>query len=234
MKRCLQLFTAFALLVVAVSNAHATQVNTTLKVLIDNGWTVTAGDKLFDRFSFSGDALPENFQVIALNDGGLDPGPGLHFNVLNNAMEVFDGDSKSVQIGFRVTVLNPNLRVKDVSLSLLQGGFTVDAPEDEAGVTIIESVGTTSGSSDLSQLSVSAYDPGVPTLTDSGAFTGRSEIWVTKQISVFTGDLDDYANLTSFEQRFSQEPAVPEPITAGLTVLALSTLALTATRRRQA
>lgn len=231
MKRCLQLFAALVLLVVVASNAHATQTQTTLKVLIDNGWNIVAGDKRFDRFSFSGGALPENFLVTALPDGGLDPGPGLRFNVLNDALEVFDDDSRSVTIGYRVTVLDPGLWIKDVSMTLT--GYVADGQEDQASVQVSELVGTTSGGNDLANISVHAFDPGPDLLASSANFSGRSEIWVQNDILVNAWDDFDYARLDSFEQRFSQEP-IPEPLTAGLGMMGLAALALAATRRRVA
>ena len=48
-----------------------------------NGQSITAGDKLFDQwealFEDSSDFIPvntDNIEVTALNDGGLNPGPG--------------------------------------------------------------------------------------------------------------------------------------------------------------
>ena len=52
-----------------------------------NGGTITAGDKLFDQWELFLDDSEFGIdtsliEVTPLNDGGLDPGSGLHFELL--------------------------------------------------------------------------------------------------------------------------------------------------------
>lgn len=228
---------ALAVCLTSIQSASATQVDTSLAFLLDNGFNMVAGDKMFDRWFVAGDTgrvNPADIRIVALNDGGLDPGPGLQFNVLNNALTVFDDDSISYTIGFRVTVLDPLLRVKDNSLNLTS--YSVDADEEAAGVSITEWIGTTPGSNDLGTKHVEVVEDffsGDSTiLSDSATFKPLSEIWVTKNINVFAVDFDDFAALYGFQQRFSQEYATPEPVTAGLCVLGIAALGLVTARRR--
>ncbi len=65
----------------------------------DNGETIIAGDKLFDQWwygsldnangfnNFNGVDI-NNILVTPLHDGGIDPGPGLLFDVFNDALTV--------------------------------------------------------------------------------------------------------------------------------------------------
>lgn len=196
-----------------------------------NGGTITAGDKLFDQWTLvfqdksDGTAVnTDNIDVIALNDGGLDPGPGLRFDILNNEFSV-TGDGifayLDFKFGFHVSVLDPNLRIKDNSLTLT-GGVVTNSGDN--GMYINETVGTAAGLNDLGikDVEFSYLDPDlISNLNDSAVFAPQDEIWVTKNILVWATDVNETATLTSFEQRFSQ---VPEP--ASLSLFGLGLLAL--------
>ena len=168
-----------------------------------SGGSITAGDKLFDSWTSIYDASdaqrtfdPDNIDVTALNDGGLDPGPGLAFSVLNDELSVTgDGIFAYVNLflGFHVTVLDPDLRVKDNSLTLTAGFVTTTG---DNGFFIAESIGTAAGGSDLgfkqaefSWLDPSLGGPGlIQNLTDSATFAPQTDIWITKNILVWATD----------------------------------------------
>jgi hypothetical protein len=78
-----------------------------LSELLRPGGSITAGDKLFDNWSviFQDSSTAgrvvntTNIDVSALNDGGLNPGPGLKFDILNSEFSV-TGDGLYAYLDF--------------------------------------------------------------------------------------------------------------------------------------
>ncbi len=204
----------------------------TLGELFDGG-SITAGDKVFDSWYledyYASDFRqfnPANIDVTSLNDGGLNPGPGLNFSVSNGELGIA-GDNIYAYIdlmfGFRVSVLDPLLRIKDNSLSL--NGFLLYEEDgmNDLGFYIRETIGTQPGADDLgikdAEVSV-LFNELTDEAADSASFSPLDEIWVTKNILVWAWEDTDSATLTQFEQRFSQE-IIPEPSTVVLMLLGL-------------
>ncbi len=204
-----------------------------------NGGSITAGDKLFDQWELFLDdsefgVNTDLIEVIALNDGGLDPGPGLHFEVFGDTLSV-DGNGfynyLDFQFGFRVEVLDPDLMIKDNSLAIT--GASLTDVGDLASVFINEFV-----HADLARTQEIGFKEvefsrvgGVPTdnLTDSAVFNPVKELWVTKNILLEAGDFGERATLISFEQRFSQT-SIPEP--GSLVLLSLGLLGVFARKNQ--
>jgi len=192
-----------------------------------NGGSIVAGDKLFDRWTLidyvASDAdrifNPANINVEPLHDGGLNPGPGLDFSVLNNELTVTgDGIYAFVDLwfGFRVSVLDSLMRITDNSLELSDGflTYTEDGLND-LGFYIRETIGTAPWEEDLGfkEVEFSILDDDLAAMLDDLAtFPPQSQIWVTKNILVWAFDETDTAALFGFEQRFSQT-VIPEPTT---------------------
>lgn len=242
-----RILTATLLALMAAGSAQATLLSE-----LFNGGSITAGDKRFDNWTQliydSSDPtrsfMAANIDVTALDDGGLNPGPGLKFTVSNGELTVTgDGSYAYIDLmfGFRATVLDPTLKITGNSLAYSPGGGTNSWTSDvsyDLGSYIHEAVGTAAGLDDLGLSSVEfseLRDPddatatGTIKISDSVSFAPQSSVWVTKNILVWAVDAGDGASLTSFEQRFAQT-AVPEPASLALTALALGGLAFT---RRQ-
>jgi len=189
-----------------------------------NGGSIQVNDKLFDDwqvlFEDTSDfhaVNTDNIEVSGLVDGGLDPGPGLQFDILNNEFFV-PGDGIyayiDFQFGFHVSVLDPAYKIKDNSLSIGSAGLYNIT--DDLGIFILEDIfdaaGNLLGTEDV-EFSQLVDVGGVTDISDSATFDPQSEVWVTKNILVWATDVNETAGLEGFSQRFSQVAAVPEPST---------------------
>lgn len=186
-----------------------------------NGGSIIVGDKLFDDWEiiheFSSDfdffgVDTDKIEVTGL-PGGLDPGPGLHFEIMDDELSI-EGDGifafLDFMFGFRVSVLDPLLKIKDNSLYLTD--YELINTTTSTTVYIGEEIyGDANYDTWLGDKFVEAND-GIFNqnikLFDAADFAPTDEIWVTKNIYLEAWDFGEIATLRSFEQRFSQ---IPEP-----------------------
>ena len=206
---------------------------------LTNGESLTVGDKLFDNWSVDyydaadfGDFNAANIEVTGIDDGG---DYGVRFDVNNSELSVTGDDIYNyvdLTLSFRVSVLDPMYRITGASLGITSALLTLSG---DNGSFLFETIGTSSGMSDLGDMSAEfSYldDELTSSLSDLILFDPQSEIWVSKNILVWSMDSTDTAMLSGFEQRFSQA-VIPEPSTFLLLGGGLAGLAFYRRRRRK-
>lgn len=232
-------------LALAAALTGGAQANPVTLQSLFNGGSVTIGDKMFDRFSFVAASSSDNrvfdasqIDVTALADNGS--GYGVNFEVKDNQFRATGGANASAfasySFGFRVTATDPAQRMVGAWLGFepsFSSLFWQSDQDNDLGMTIAELIGTAPGNGDLANdlsIEFSVLNEDVTRdFPDQVSFGAVSELWVTKNIRVWSRDADDSAHLAGFSQRFSQTQ-IPEPTSLLLVTLALAGLVVT--RRR--
>lgn len=208
-----------------------------LQELFD-GATITVNDKLFSNWTLiaieTNSTLDEvdtgDILVSGLDDGGLEPGPGLFFDSFAAIEAVGDGQEfgfVAFAFAFDVSVLDPTLNIKDNSLSLDATFFDGDGGFVEVFEILFDESGNFVGEKAVFEDNL--FDDAE--FFDSAEFDPTSFLTVEVDIVAFTDNLDETAAIDAFSMRFSQT-AVPGPATLGLFGVGLAGLGLAARRRK--
>ena len=194
---------------VLLSGVAGTAQAISLSALFD-GAEMQVDDKLFFNWTLLGEFSTDpqfdpNYDTIEVTGIDIPMNPGLVFNT--PGLIVADDNFVDFSFGFSVLVLDPNLRIKDVSLEFVIAdavgmGFPIAA--------IVEDVYADNGDL-LASLLVDTDFFGF----EEAEFAPQSIIHVEKNILLAGTDIGDFVIVEGFEQHFSQEEvaAVPEPAT---------------------
>jgi hypothetical protein len=111
--------------------------------LASNNTRLYAGGLRFDSWYYTlGQGSASNIAVETMDDGGLDPGPGLRFNFGDGFTVFGPNGSATLTIGYRVMAVDAGLLIKDNSIILSRFGVEFEEDYTEvARVLITERVG---------------------------------------------------------------------------------------------
>ena len=207
------------------------------------GGSIQAGDLVFSGFSnFANQGittkLPDLTQIIVtgVDDGGLDPGPGLVFS-LNGQFSVTAGQGMDLLTTFLVgPASSGSNQIKDSSITLQ----SVMAQGTNSASGVEQVLFEYNGGPEIYTHVVDVRpSESVNILMSSTTFPARDSVYNTLTLRVFPGsDTAGLASLDLFEIRFSQQeggilpPTIPEPGSLSLMGAGLLFAAALARRRK--
>ena len=233
MQKIKNVFLILYVLMFVVIGAGMAQANgiPTLFDLVEQDGSIIVGDKLFDQWWYEQNAISVNVADInvtpvnPINGGLFGPGPGLRFDVYNDALSVFGAGSLHLTFGYRVSVVGDNL-IKGNLLTFREGNKLVSIGDigmlNSKGMSIYERIFDDEDNF-LGEKYVefsSSQGELIDNISDTAFFTPINMIYVVNDISVW-GSYATKAIFVSMAQRFSQPG--PEPIPEPTTMLLLGT-----------
>ena len=204
-------------LIACVGSIISAKAQVPLASLLQPNATLQSGDKLFSDFFYTGSPIPATDILITPTADIF--GPGLLITgVAPNTISAGPGQFSQFNLGFSVTVLDPNLFISDVHLA-----FNANVTGDGLA-TVTESVFVGSGTTQI----------GVFANTNSAVTSATAFIvppvktldFVLKDVIV-NGGQNGSAQILSITQTFSQ---IPEP--SAFALVGLSLLIVSLMRRR--
>jgi hypothetical protein len=215
MKRLFVILISLVLLTGVASTAQAIS----MQELFDGGEIIVDDKRFFDWHL--GDVISTDMTEPIFTEyevtGIPDPmNPGLLFQDLNQTI-IFGDNFLDYSFGYSVEVLDPNLRIKDVSYLLTDGVLAGEG----ALIGSIEDV----YDDNMDLLASLFIDAPMINFEDAAEFAPQQIVHVEKNILVAGLFPEDVSGLWAYEQRFSQE-AVPEPATMILLGTGLAGIAI--------
>ncbi len=207
------------------------------------GGTIQAGDLLFSGFTpFQQNGTTNKnpnvalITVTGLDDGGLDPGPGLFFN-LNGQFSVTTGQFIDLFTTFLVgPALIDSNQIKDSSITLTTVSAVGAGTASGVEQTLYESSG---GAGIYTHVVDVRPSENVNILMSSTTFPARDSVFNNMILRVYPGsESTGSASITGFAVRFSQQtggiqPPSPAPEPGSLTLMMAGLLAAAAFMRKR-
>jgi PEP-CTERM motif len=232
---------ALAAVILIPSGARATVITTgcgggsscTLTQLITGG-QIQVDDLIFSGFTnFTQNSATTKFPnssliiVTGLDDGGLDPGPGLRFE-LGGQFNVTAGQAMDLITTFLVAEASgsPYL-IKDSSITLVSNSASGANSASGVEQTLYEFEG---GSDIYTHVVDTRPSEAFNVLYSGTTFDPLESIFNSMTLRVYPGAGN--ATLNVFEIRFSEQAAVPEPGALSMMALGLLSAAVLIRRRR--
>jgi hypothetical protein len=215
--------------VVMTTGCVNVNVSCTLQELF-NGGMITVNDKKFLAWNLevlqASGPLP-NFnliEVVGLDDGGLDPGPGIKFNG-NGQLVVEDTDFLDLRFNFGVSASGPFIvdNSLEIVMATVVGTGLIDIREDVFDPPPLPRlVGS-------KHVELDPFFGVIEPFDRIDWLPPRQHLLIEKEIFLEGSDIGDLAELDMFVQRFSQ---IPEPGTLTLLGVGLAGVAWLTRRKR--
>ena len=201
--------------------------NNCLLVELTHGGSIQVDDKIFSGFTFSptgSDPVPEPSQISVLPVGVGTNDPGLKFSSANQFLSGPNPQGQNFNVTYNVALApNSTDRITDIDFSL-DAPVTLNGTASITGTEVANCTGDT-GLQPRREIDLTATPAGAMGSVDTMAPATSCDVF--KQL-LLMGGATGFAQLLSFENRFSESP-IPEP--SGLALLIVGLLLMNFWRR---
>ena len=220
------------------SSAFAIPVNQFSLADLQAGQTITQGDKVFADWEILGNDLCDdpdsedcneidlsNILVTGVGDGSAGMEYGLQFTAINDAWTQVGESFLDLYFGFSVTATDATKKIVGSTMT-----STVDIGDNNELITVEKFIYDPDTQNKLAFLENYSDSLGSEDLSDSGAFSGLSKVWV--EDNIFIDGLGGSAELLDVTQRFLQRGQGQAPAPGTVALLALGLVGIVFMRRR--